>query len=221
MRDIVAIAALGETSQHTSRMRCTMAALAGRDSLVFVFVAGNTVDALMLGICLAVQLKGLLVTCSTHLVGSVGRISNGCWHVCLVATLAISSRHIRTVRFVALGTERNLAVNIVAETASKAGMFAFYLFQLDDLLSVAGNALIGDIVSQFDNFWSMWVVVATKAAGKIVVWLAAMALAADRDYFFNCRWVTGMTILAADLGFVSSTIGCNSLWCRLVTFNTI
>lgn len=62
MSDIVTIAALGETSQHTRRMRCTMATLAGRDHLVLVFVTGNTVDTFMLGIGLAMQFEGLLVT---------------------------------------------------------------------------------------------------------------------------------------------------------------
>ena len=61
MSNIVAIAALGEASQHSCGVRCTMATLAGRDRLVFVFVTGNTVDTLMLGIGLAVELESLLV----------------------------------------------------------------------------------------------------------------------------------------------------------------
>ena len=61
MSDIMAIAALVETSQHTCGVRCTMATLAGRDRLVFVFVTGNTFDILMLGIGLAEELESLLV----------------------------------------------------------------------------------------------------------------------------------------------------------------
>ena len=61
MSDVVAVAALGETSQHTGRMRCTMATLAGWDRLVFIFMTGNTVDTLMLGIGLAVELESLFV----------------------------------------------------------------------------------------------------------------------------------------------------------------
>ena len=61
MRNIVAVTAFGEASQHACRMRRTVAALAGRDGLVLVFVAGDTVDALMLRIGLAVQFKRFLV----------------------------------------------------------------------------------------------------------------------------------------------------------------
>ena len=61
MSDIVAFAALGEASQHTCRVWRTMATLAGRHHFVFVFMTGNAVDTLMLGIGQAVQFKGLLV----------------------------------------------------------------------------------------------------------------------------------------------------------------
>ena len=119
MSDIVAISALGETGQHTCRVRSTVAALAGRHCFVFVFMTGNTVDAFMLGIGFAVQLEGLFVAGSTHLVGGIGRIRYSGRHVSLVTTLAVSSNHIGTMRFVALRTERYLAMCIVAETASQ------------------------------------------------------------------------------------------------------
>lgn len=61
MGDVVAIAALGEAGQHTGRMRRAMTALTGRHHLVFVFVTGNTGNALMFGFGFAVQFKGLLV----------------------------------------------------------------------------------------------------------------------------------------------------------------
>lgn len=61
MGDVVAIAAFGETGQHTCRMWRAMATLTGRDRLVLVFVTCYAVDALMFCVGLAVKLKGLLV----------------------------------------------------------------------------------------------------------------------------------------------------------------
>lgn len=58
---IMALCTFGEASQYACGVRRTMAALAGRDHFVFVFMTGNTVDTFMLGISLAVQLEGLLV----------------------------------------------------------------------------------------------------------------------------------------------------------------
>ena len=78
----------------------------------------------------------------------------------LVATLAVASSHVGAMRFMALGTQWNLAVYIVAETAGKAGVLALDLFQFGYLLGVACEALIGDVVSQFDDLGSMRVVVA-------------------------------------------------------------
>lgn len=139
----------------------------------------------------------------------------------LVTTFAIVCGHFRAMRLVALGTEGNLAMRIVAETASQSRVLALHLLQLDDLLCMAGEALISDIIGKFDNFRSMRIVVAAQTAGKIVVRFTAVALAAGRDNFFNSRWMAGMAILAADLGFVGAAIGGNRLRCCRVTFDTI
>lgn len=62
MGDIMAFTALGETCHHTSRMRCSVAALAGRKHLVFFLVAGHTENGLVLGSGLGMQLRSLFVT---------------------------------------------------------------------------------------------------------------------------------------------------------------
>lgn len=139
----------------------------------------------------------------------------------LVTTFAIGCGHFGAMRLMALGTERNLAMSIVAEAAGQCGVLALDLLQLDDLLRMAGEALIGDIIGQFDNFRGMRIVVATQTAGKVVVRFAAVALAAGRDDFSYRRWMAGMTILAADLGFVGAAIGSNRLRCCRVAFDTI
>ena len=45
-----------------------------------------------------------------------------------------------------LGTLRDFAVHVVAESASQIGMLALNLLQFDDLLGVAGQTLFGDVV---------------------------------------------------------------------------
>ena len=48
--DAMAIAALGETGQHASRVWCAVTALTSRHHLVFILVTGNTVYALVFSI---------------------------------------------------------------------------------------------------------------------------------------------------------------------------
>lgn len=104
------------------------------------------------------------MTGCAHLVGCVGSIGDSCWHMCLVTALALCGSHVGAVRFMTLGTLRDFAVDVVAEAASQVGMLALDLFQFDNLLGVAGQALFGHIVGQLDDLGSMWVVVATLAA---------------------------------------------------------
>ncbi len=216
MGDVMAIPAFGEASQHAGRMRRAVAALAGGHSLVLLFVTGHAGNVLVLCISLAMQIKGLLVACGTHLVRRVGGISDSCRHVGLVTALALCYGHLGAVRFVALCTERDLAMNIVTETASQVGVFALDLLQLDNLLGVAGEALIGDVVGQFDDLGRMRVIVTAQAAGQVVVRFVAVALAAGRDDLFVGRGMPVMTILAADAGFVGAAIGGYSLrGCRV------
>lgn len=138
-----------------------------------------------------------------------------------MTAFAIAGGHFSAVRFVALCTEWDLAMGIVAEAACECGVFALDLFQLNDLLCMAGEALISDVVCQLDYFRSMRVVVAPQTAGKIVVRLATVALAAGRNDLFN-RWrMAGMAILATYLGFVCASIGGNCLRCCRVTLDTI
>lgn len=139
----------------------------------------------------------------------------------LVAALAVAGGHVGAVRFVALGTERNFAVRVVAEAASQCGVLALDLLQLDDLLGVAGKTLVSDVIGQLDDFRRMRIVVATQTGGKVVVRLAAMALTACRDNFLYRRWMTGMTILTAHLGFVGAAIGGDGIRCCRVALDAI
>lgn len=139
----------------------------------------------------------------------------------LVATLAIACSHFEAVRLVALGTQGNLAMGIVAETTGESGVLALDLLQFNDLWGMTRNALIGEIVGQFDNLRSMRIVVAAQTAGKLVVRFVAVALAAGRDDFLDRRRMACMAILTADLCFVGAAVGSNcSRRCR-VTFDTI
>lgn len=139
----------------------------------------------------------------------------------LVAALAVNGSHVGAVRFVALGTLRDLAVRIMAEAASQRGVLALDLLQLDDLLGVAGKAFVSDVIGQLDNFRCMRIIVATQTSGKAVVRLAAMTLAAGRNNFLYGWRMTGMAILTAHLGLVRATIGGNGIRRCRVTFDAI
>ena len=100
-------------------------------------------------------------------------------------------------------------------------MLALDLFQLDNLLGMAGETLVSDIVGQFNDFRCMRIIVATDTTRKIVMRLAAVTLAAERDNFFDSRRMAGMTILATNLRLVSSAIGSYCLRCSSMTLDTI
>lgn len=209
MGDVVALAALCEFGHHRSRMRNAVAPLALRHSLMLVLVAGYAGYILMFGITVAQQTESLAMAGTAHLVGGVGCIGNCSRHMSLVATLAVSSNHIGTVRLVALGALRNLAVDVVAETAGQFGMLAGDLLEFDDLLSMAAHALFGDIVGQFDDLGSMRIVMATQTVCQLVVRLAGMAHAALGDVVLDSRTVAAVAVLAGHRCLVFASIGSN------------
>lgn len=185
MGNTVAVSALGEAGHHASRVRHSVTALAGRNRLVLVLVAGHTEYVLVFRVAAGKHFESALVAGGTHLVRGIGGHEYCRRHVGLVAFFTLRGNHVGAVRFVALGTEGYLAMDIMAEAACQAAMLALDLLQLDDLLGVACQTLIGDIVGQFDNFWGMWIIMAAHAAGQIVVRLAGMTLAAGRDNLFH------------------------------------
>lgn len=139
----------------------------------------------------------------------------------LMTTFAVACSHVGAVWFVTLGTKWNFAVSIVAEAACKSRVLAFDLFQLDNLLCMAGKALVSNVIGKLDDFRCMRIVMATQATGQIVVRFAGMTLATDRNNLFDGWRVACVTILTANLGFVSAAIGGNSFRRCRVAFDAI
>lgn len=81
---------------------------------MFVLVAVNAGQRLVLGLAGAQQFHGLLVAGAAILVGNVLAVGYVLRLVRLVAFFAVILRLFGEVRFVALGASRNLAVNVVA-----------------------------------------------------------------------------------------------------------
>ena len=181
----MAVTTLGKTCHHAGRMWYPVTALAGWYRLVLVLIAGHTEYVLMFCITAGKHLERTLMTGRTHFIGSIGRHENRCRHMGLMAFFTLGRDHIGAVRLVALCTKRNLTVNIVAETACQAAMLALDLLQLDNLLGMACQALLGDVICQLDYFWSMRIVMAAHTAGQVVVRLSGMALAAGRNNLFD------------------------------------
>jgi hypothetical protein len=78
----------------------------------------------------------------------------------LMTFFTLGGHHIWAVRLMALRALGNLAVNIVAETASQVCVPALDLLQLDDLLSVACQTFIGNIICQLDYLGGVGIIVA-------------------------------------------------------------
>jgi len=102
----------------------------------------------------------------------------------------------------ALGTSRNLAVGIMARAAEERRVLALVLAQFDDLAGMAGQAGVGNIITEFDIERRVGIRVAAEAAGQRVMWLPFVALAAERDDLPCCGRVPIVAVLAADLGLV-------------------
>jgi hypothetical protein len=169
MGNTVAFAALLETLQHTGWVRGSMTALAGRDKLVFILMAGNTKNGFMLGIAAGKHFEWTLMAGGTHLVRRIRCHEYSGRHMGLVAFFALGGSHISAVRLMALGTKWNLAMNIMTEAAGQIGMLALDLFQLNDLVGMAGHTFISDIVCKLDDFWGMRIGMAPQTVVKFVV----------------------------------------------------
>jgi len=217
----VAISAFGEAGQHAGRVWCAVTALAGRHGLVFIFMAGNAGYALVFCIACSKKVECFFVTGCAHLVGGVGGIGDSCRHMCLVTTLAVCNSHIRAMRFMALGAERNFAMYVVAESTSEVGMFALNLLQFDDLLGVAGEALFCHVVGQLDDLGGMRIVVATVTACQLVVRFAVMALTAQRNDFLDGWRMAGVAILTGYACFVGGAICHDIRGCGRMAFDTV
>ena len=157
----MAVTTFREACHHAGRVRYTVTALTGWYRLVLIFMTGNAQYSFVFGIAAGKHLERALMAGGTHLVRRIRCHEHRCRHMGLVAFFAFGGHHVRAMRLMTLGTKRNLAMNIVAETASQTAMLTLNLFQLDDLLGMAGQALVSDVVCQLDDFRGMWVIVAT------------------------------------------------------------
>jgi len=115
MGDAVAVRAFRELAHDAGGMRNAVAILAFRHHLVLLLVTGYAQECLVLGFAGNEQAVCFCVTGSTLLGWGVGCIGDGFWHVSLMALLAVARALVRCVGFMALGTLRNLAVNIMTE----------------------------------------------------------------------------------------------------------
>ena len=141
--------------------------------------------------------------------------------MCFVAFLAVAGDLLSGVRLVALGTLRNLAMNVVAERAVELGMLARISPELCYLRRVAGKTWIGYVATEDDLFRLMRIPVALETAAKFIVGFALVTLAAEWNDFPVCRRVTIVAILTGHLCFVGSTFGCNVSRCFCVALDTV
>ena len=141
---------------------------------------------------------------------TTGAILGGCFitiddvlrHVCLVTFLAVGGGLLGEVRFMTLGAFRNPAVSVVARAAEERRMFALVLAQLDDLAGMAGQAGVGNVITEFDSARCVGIRVAAEAGGQLVVRFSFVTLAAERDDLPCCGGVPIVAVLATDLRLV-------------------
>ncbi len=203
--DIVAHAAFRELLHDRRGMLVAMAVLAGRYHLVFRFVAGNARLGLMLGRRCRQESVGFRMAGRAILVRDIGAVGHHLRHVRLVALLAVRRSHLRRVGLVALGALRDLAVYVMTGRAEERGVLALVLLQLLDLVGMAGQARLGDLVAERDFQGAVRVLVAAEAVGQLVVGLILMAHAALGDCGLHGRAVADVATGTADFLVLSSS----------------
>lgn len=124
MGDAMAVSAFRELGHDPCGMRYTVAILTFRHHLVFLLMAGDAEKCFVLGFAGNEQAECFAVTGSALLGRGVSRIGDSLRHMGFVAFLAVAGALLRRVRFVALGTLGNLAMDVVAEGAGKFAVLA-------------------------------------------------------------------------------------------------
>lgn len=114
----------------------------------------------------------------------------------LVALFTLRGRHVSSMRFVALGTLRDLAVDVVTGGTVKQCMLALIVSELNNLLSVAGQTSVSDIAREYDIFRRVRVLVTGETAFEFEMGLAHMAVVALWYGFLYCRRMTVVTAYA-------------------------
>lgn len=176
-----------------------MAGLAGRDHLVFILVAVYAGQSFMFSRAGGQQIDGFLVAGAAIFVGNFLAVDNVFRLVRLVALLAVAGGLLGVVGLVALGTSRDLAVNVVAGGAGELAVLARELLELLNLRRVAGQARISDVAGKNDIERGVGVLVAPEASLELIVFFAGVALAALRNVVLRCGAVAGMTVEASNL----------------------
>jgi hypothetical protein len=109
----------------------------------------------------------------------------------------------------------------VARAAEERRMLAFVIAQLDDLTAMAGQAGVGNVITECDFERCVGIRVAAAAGSQLVVRFSFMALTAERDDLPCCGRVPIVTVLAADLRLVFAACRSDVGGCLAVAFDAV
>jgi len=202
MRDAVAVSAFGELGQHCCWVRSAVTGLALGHHLVFCLMAGCTAQFLVLEFAGRKLVVSFLVAAGAILGRCFVVVCDVFRHVSLVTLLAVGSGLLGIMGLMALGTYRNFAVSVVAHAAGERRMSALVIAKFFKLAGMAGPAGFGNVGTKYNVAGCVRVRVAAVAGGQFVMRFSFVTLAAERDDFPGCGWVTVVTVLAADLRLV-------------------
>lgn len=133
MGDAVAIGAFRELGHDSCCVWYTMAILAFRYHLVLLLVTGHAEKSFVFGLAGTKQAECLAVTGGTLFGRRISSIDYCLRHVCLVAFFAVTRALVGRVSLVALGTLRNLAMDVVAEGTGELAVLARAGLELGNL----------------------------------------------------------------------------------------
>ena len=221
MCDVMAECAFRELGQHCCRMWFAMTALALGHHLVFCLMTGYAAQFRVFEGAGRKQIISFLVTGSAVLGRGFVTIGNVLRHMGLMTFFTVGSGLLGEVSFMALGANRNLAVDVVARAAEERRMFAFVIAQLDDLTGMAGHTGVGNVITKFYIERCVRIRVAAVAGGQLVMRFSFMALAAERDDLPCCGRVPIVTVLATDLRLVFGPCRSDVGRCFAVTFGAV
>ena len=202
---VVAFAALRELGMNAGSVRHAVAIAALRNNFVFVGVAHDAGDIVVLGLA-GLQLGEChVVASSTHDVLGCVRVLKQRRCVGSVAGCTVVLRHVAGVNVVTLGAGRNIAVGVgVAEITGNFRVRARSSNKLGILLGMTGETFCFQLTIEND-IEGLVRVVAGEAVGQCIVIAPLVALGAGRNIVLADRAVAVVTIDTVNLFFVCGT----------------
>ena len=218
----MAITTLRELRMHPGRVWLSMTATALRYGFVFVSMAFNAKNIVVLGLGCHQLCEGGFMASRTEFIRSCIRICNLGRLVSNVTGRTVILNHLRSVWLMALSAiGDNTMFLSVAEITREFAVLAWMSNQLIVLLGMTGQTFSLELSSKDNIEGLMRIAVATQAVVQCEMLAPFVALTAIRNVFRTYRTMARVTVNTVNLFFVSRSGHFNVSWLNFMAFDTV